>query len=178
MEFSRPEYRSGEPFPPPGDLPNPGIEPRSPVLQADSLPAEPTETLWGVITPKSHDHAVPRSSLFFQYLPCYSLGCVGSRLWVQDLVAPAALLLPRTDSAVLFGLSQCSTWAPRPSAPVLSALGLRCSTAHGIFVVWPGIEPMSPPLQGRFFTPELPRKSRLSHLLLCPWTWVALVGGF
>ena len=36
MEFSRPEYWSGEPFPSPGDLPNPGIEPRSPVLQADS----------------------------------------------------------------------------------------------------------------------------------------------
>ena len=41
MEFSRPEYWSGQPFPPPGDLPNPGIEPRSPALQADSLPAEP-----------------------------------------------------------------------------------------------------------------------------------------
>ena len=41
MEFSRPEYWSGEPFPPPGDLPNPGIELRSPTLQADSLPAEP-----------------------------------------------------------------------------------------------------------------------------------------
>ena len=41
MEFSRPEYWSGEPFPSPGDLPNPGIEPRSPALQADSLPAEP-----------------------------------------------------------------------------------------------------------------------------------------
>ena len=41
MEFSRPEYWSGLPFPPPGDLPNPGIEPRSPALQADSLPAEP-----------------------------------------------------------------------------------------------------------------------------------------
>ena len=35
------EYWSGQPFPSPGDLPNPGIEPRSPVLQADSLPAEP-----------------------------------------------------------------------------------------------------------------------------------------
>ena len=32
---------SGEPFPSPGDLPNPGIEPRSPTLQEDSLPAEP-----------------------------------------------------------------------------------------------------------------------------------------
>ena len=41
MEFSRPEYWSGEPFPSPGDLPNPGNEPRSPTLQADSLPAEP-----------------------------------------------------------------------------------------------------------------------------------------
>ena len=40
MEFSRPEYWSG-PFPSPGDLPNPGIEPRSPTLWADSLPAEP-----------------------------------------------------------------------------------------------------------------------------------------
>ena len=41
MEFSRPEYWSGEPFPFPGDLRNSRIEPRSPVLQADSLPAEP-----------------------------------------------------------------------------------------------------------------------------------------
>ena len=41
MEFSRPEYWSGSPFPSPGDLPNPGIEPRYPALQADSLPAEP-----------------------------------------------------------------------------------------------------------------------------------------
>ena len=36
--FSRQEYWSGLPFPPPGDLPDPGIEPASPVLQVDSLP--------------------------------------------------------------------------------------------------------------------------------------------
>ena len=41
MEFCRPEYWSGYPFPSPGDLPNPGIKPRSPTLQADSLLAEP-----------------------------------------------------------------------------------------------------------------------------------------
>ena len=41
MEFSRPEYWSGQPFPSPGDLPNSGIKLRSPTLQADSLPAEP-----------------------------------------------------------------------------------------------------------------------------------------
>ena len=41
MEFSRPEYWSGLPFPSLGDLPNPGIEPTAPELQVDSLPAEP-----------------------------------------------------------------------------------------------------------------------------------------
>jgi len=41
MEFSKPEYQSGYPFPSPGDLPNSGIEPRFPALQADSLLAEP-----------------------------------------------------------------------------------------------------------------------------------------
>ena len=41
MGFSRPEYWSGLPCPPPADLPNPGIEPKSPALQADSLPSKP-----------------------------------------------------------------------------------------------------------------------------------------
>ena len=39
--FSRQEYWSGFPCPPPGDLPNPGIKPGSPALQADSLTSEP-----------------------------------------------------------------------------------------------------------------------------------------
>ena len=40
MEFPRPEYWSGWPFPSPGDLPNPGIKLESLALQADSLPSE------------------------------------------------------------------------------------------------------------------------------------------
>ena len=40
MEFSRQEYWSGLPFPSPGALPDPEIEPRSPTLQADALPSE------------------------------------------------------------------------------------------------------------------------------------------
>ena len=48
MRFSRQEYWSGLPFPSPGDLPNPGIEPRSPTLQADALiyapPGKPLNT--------------------------------------------------------------------------------------------------------------------------------------
>ena len=38
MEFSRQGHWSGLPFPPPGDLPDPGIKTSSPALQADSLP--------------------------------------------------------------------------------------------------------------------------------------------
>ena len=41
MGFFRQEYWSGLPSPPPGDLPNPGIEPGFPALQADTLPSEP-----------------------------------------------------------------------------------------------------------------------------------------
>ena len=40
MEFSRPEYWSGQPFPSPRGLPISGIKPRSPALQGDSLPSE------------------------------------------------------------------------------------------------------------------------------------------
>ena len=52
MGFSRQGYWSGLPFPSPGDLPDQGIEPRSPALQADALPSEPPgimETKWRII---------------------------------------------------------------------------------------------------------------------------------
>ena len=41
MGFSKQEYWSGLPFPSPGDLSDPGIEPGSPTLQVDALPSEP-----------------------------------------------------------------------------------------------------------------------------------------
>ena len=46
MAFSRQEYWSGLPFSSPGDLPDPGIEPGSPVLQADTLPSEPEKKIY------------------------------------------------------------------------------------------------------------------------------------
>ena len=53
MGFSRQQYWSGLPFPSPGDLPNPGIEPGSPALQADSLLTElqgkSNNTMMGVL---------------------------------------------------------------------------------------------------------------------------------
>ena len=57
MGFLRQEYSSGLPFPPPGDLPDTGIEPTSPVspaspaLQADCLPAEPSSKMNGSTSP-------------------------------------------------------------------------------------------------------------------------------
>ena len=48
MEFSRQEYSSGLPFPFPGDLLDPGMEPGSPTLQADSLPFEPPGNIKGI----------------------------------------------------------------------------------------------------------------------------------
>ena len=50
MGFSRQDCWSGWPFPSPGDLPNPGIEPGSPALQADALPSEPPGKPLNVIT--------------------------------------------------------------------------------------------------------------------------------
>ena len=57
MGFSRQEYWSGLPFSSPGDLPYPGIEPGSPVLQADSLPSEPPGK--PILTGKMPNSALP-----------------------------------------------------------------------------------------------------------------------
>ena len=48
LELSRQEYWSGLPFPLPGHLPDPGIEPESPALQADSLQSEPLGSYKGL----------------------------------------------------------------------------------------------------------------------------------
>ena len=55
MGFSRQEYWSGLPFPSPGDLPDPGIEPRSPALQTDTLTSEPPGKPYS-LSPKLHCH--------------------------------------------------------------------------------------------------------------------------
>ena len=63
--FSRQEYWSGLPCPPPGDLPNPGITPRSPTMQADSFLSEPPGK------PFHHDRLLKKwwHSLFGKSLP-------------------------------------------------------------------------------------------------------------
>ena len=76
MGFSKQEYQSGLPFLPPGDLPNPGIKPRSPALQADTLTSEPP----GKPAARVREHKISgqsrrppwhRNFLIFQW-PCHS----------------------------------------------------------------------------------------------------------
>ena len=85
--FSRQEYWSGLPCPPPGDLPNPGIEPRSPALQVDSLLSEPPgkskntgvgslSLLWGIFrTQESNQDLLHCRQILYQ-LPwnCHGSG--------------------------------------------------------------------------------------------------------
>ena len=74
MEFSRQEYRSGLPFPSPGDLPDPGIEPRPPALQEDTLLSElPGKSLytWNYLKYRinaiTSQHHHGQSSLWLQW---------------------------------------------------------------------------------------------------------------
>ena len=69
MEFSRPEYWSGQPFPSPGHLPNPGMEPRSPTLQVDSFPAEPQGK------PQLKWEGNPKKRGYMYMYSCFTLLC-------------------------------------------------------------------------------------------------------
>ena len=66
VEFSRQAYWSGLPFPSPGDLPNPGIKPRSPALQADTLPSQPPGKLLAAVL--GQPEGKPASSVQLFYL--------------------------------------------------------------------------------------------------------------
>ena len=93
MELSRPEYWSGQPFPSPGHLPNPGIKPGSPALQVDSLPNElsgkPREKKgnWEEERLKAHqwvvsDLCIKKEETFLQF-PTYVCFPVYPRIAVQ-----------------------------------------------------------------------------------------------
>ena len=94
MGFSRQDYWSGLPFLPPGHLPDPGIKPRSPTLQADSLPSEPTGKLCWKVKVKS----LSRVRLFVTpwYVACQappSMGFSRQEYW-SGLPSPSSGYLP------------------------------------------------------------------------------------
>ena len=82
MGFFRQEYWSGLPFPSPGDLPNPGIKPRSPTLRTNALPSEPPGKPWDMlhlVKKEAHLTCLPVShpspfSLSLKQAICHSFG--------------------------------------------------------------------------------------------------------
>ena len=119
MEFSRQEYWSGWPFPSPGDLPDAGIEPRSPALQTDSLPSEPPRkpcvcvcvfiSSWAFLSILSHVSRIVKS--YYGAVLYLSLPAAFRFSWFE----PAFLLLSVSVSSTIhectFGLHACSQFS-------------------------------------------------------------------
>ena len=135
MDFFRPEYWSGKPFPSPGDLPRQGIEPRSPALQVDSLPAEPPE--------KPKNTGVGSLSLLQRIFPTQdsNWGLLHGR---QILYQPIYGLLERCGHKALFlngppvpGNSWFQSFLPamQNRCPLTSADQI-CSPLHTPFPQW------------------------------------------
>ena len=77
-------------------------------------------------------------------------------LVVECGIFVAALRLFITERGLL---SSCGAWALECAGSVVAARGLSCSAACGILLLRPGIEPVSPALEGRFLTTGPPGKS-------------------
>ena len=112
VEFSRPEYWSGLLFPSPRDLPNPGIEPRSAALQADSLPAgspgKPRILEW-VAYPFSRGSSQPWNQTV--------VSCTAGRFFASSATreAPTVFIPPRSTFSqstynLLIDLKMQYTW--------------------------------------------------------------------
>ena len=147
MGFSRQEYWSGLPFPSPGDLPNPGIEPRCPTLLADTLtsepPGKPSCSKWGLL-----------SSCDARAAHCGGFSC-----WEAQVLGIRASLVVAWRAWEL-RLSNCGT-------PAQLLLGMWNPAG-------PQIEPMFPVLADGLSATGLPRKSFLPgyfKVSLLPSSW-------
>ena len=112
MGFSRQEYWSGLPCPPPGDLPNPGIKPRSPSLQADSLPSEPPgkPMSTGVGSLSLLQVIFPTQESSWDLLHCRSLCQLSYHLVAVHYATSKALLPVSTHSALHIPTACLSGW--------------------------------------------------------------------
>ena len=73
MGFSRQEYWNGLPFPSPGNLPDPGIKPGSPAVQADSLPFVPSGKTYAHKHTHTHIHTHTHTHIFISVSIVHSL---------------------------------------------------------------------------------------------------------
>ena len=113
MGFSRQEYQSVLPCRSPGDLPDPGVEPGSPTVQADSLPSKPP------------GHCAVLSV-------CCAVLC--SRLWCKPVVSPCGVLaVEKTDLLLLLH------WSHVEEAPLELSFDLRLGAHSPKVMKWRGI---------------------------------------
>ena len=145
MEFSNQEYWSGELFPSPGDLSDPGTEPGSPALQADSLPSElPGNLKSGALSPNDNLN------------PCTSLHPTPASAEAQP---PSLLIATRAVASLWFSPSYLPAPVASYSAPATPTSLLDSEhTRHGLASK---SLPMLFPLPGTFFS-DLPMASSSS----------------
>ena len=127
MGFSRQEYWSGVPFPSPGDLPDPGIEPPSPALQADALPSEPPGK------PIKYMNLVEN----IRDVPVRRLCCCAVLL----LSCVLCFAIPQTvafQAPLSMGFSQQEYWSglPRPPPEDLPDPGIEPVFLHLLYCRW------------------------------------------
>ena len=158
--FSRQEYSSGLPFPSPGDLPDPGIEPRSAALQVDSLPSGPPGTPLIKITIIVEATPPPLG-------PSAAICEKGSFVWGSGLLGSAPALSPTcpvtlaTSSSYLASAS--SLWNGRigESIEMVHNPG-RMAVIRRAFTI---MDACTPPQNNSFKLPE--GETRASRLLKC-----------
>ena len=143
MGFTRQEYWSGLPRPPPEDLPNPGIKPRSPTSQADSLPSEIfLKFIYVFIFGGAGSLVLCMRAFSSCGAQAFHCGCFSScRAPAQGLMSFSSC----GSRAVQRGLCSCGTWA---------------WLSHSMWnLPEAGIEPMSSALAGGVLTTGPPGKS-------------------
>ena len=163
MGFSRQEYWSGLPFPSPGDLPNPGTEPKSPALQTDALLSEPPGN------PLKQKGACLFSAQLWgdaRYLRVPTLSVARCWDWGMPLSVCRSwwyLQLPHSwrgvDLCPVHHLSPAPTSPTKCSAPGLYWQGRLSPCCHGfVFTFW-------------FSTRVYIRRPELSTPTWCSRTW-------
>ena len=133
MGFSRQEYWSEQPFPSPGGLSNPGIEPKRPALQENSLPSEPQGKPYPYINPcNCYTCQIFRSLQKFSWCSFAVNPILSSPSQVSIYLTPNhRLVLPVLELCI------------KGVTLLIVFIFWLCYATRGILVPWPGIEPIS-----------------------------------
>ena len=109
MEFSRPEYWSGEPLPSPGDLPDTGIKLRSPALQEDPLPSKlPGKNylwVWLYLEPGFWQMESTLDEVILYYKESWAWRIDAFELWYWRRLLRVPWIVRRSNSSILKAIS-------------------------------------------------------------------------